>query len=77
MTSIGVIEFPYKGRHIRDALGRERVGWSIVEDGEPGYPYQNKDEAICAAKGLVSIRMARIDAFKVISGDGTVETVTI
>jgi hypothetical protein len=76
MKSIGVIQFPYQGKQLRDALGKERIGWCIVEDGQPGYPYPTKEQAIANAWGVISIRAARIDSFLVISSDGTKEKVS-
>ena len=78
MTSIGVLQFPYQGKVIRDALGKELTGWTVVEDGHPGYPSKDRETAIANARAMVSIRCARhIVSFLVIASDGTKETITL
>ena len=42
---------------VRDALGRERSGWLVYEDGRPGYPYPTKEKAVYEAKAIAQIRI--------------------
>jgi hypothetical protein len=39
-----------------DAAGRRREGWSIIENGRPGYPEVSKDAAIIGAQAIAQIR---------------------
>ena len=44
--------------HTTDALGNIRDGWSVVEDGRPGYPYNTQEKAESAAEAIRKIRFA-------------------
>jgi hypothetical protein len=77
MTSIGILQFPYKGKVIRDAMGRQCDGWSVVEDGRPGIPFESKEGAIRHAKGIIAIRCDRRTAFTVIDSNDCREVVTL
>jgi hypothetical protein len=41
---------------VKDALGRKREGWIIVENGHLGYPFASKEGAVKAAKAIAAIR---------------------
>jgi len=43
---------------VTDALGHNRTGWIVVEDGRPSYPHPSKDVAVKAAEAIKVIRCA-------------------
>lgn len=43
---------------VKDALGRIREGWCIIENGRPGYPYKTEQEAVRQMEAIRSIRHA-------------------
>ena len=53
MTSLIV-----KQASVKDAIGRVRAGWIIFEDGQPGYPFATKEQAVKQAEALGSLSVA-------------------
>ena len=49
--------FVVKHGTVTDALGRDRTGWLIFEDGRPGYPYATKENAVRQAKAIAAMRI--------------------
>ena len=50
-------QFVVRHGTVTDALGRERTGWIVYEDGRPSYPHPTKEAATTQARAIAQIRI--------------------